>query len=71
MDFILRAKKAIAAAAGSAVVAYLAANEDGKITEAEWVIIAGSLVVGVVTYLLRNRTSSKDGVNVRSGPAPY
>jgi hypothetical protein len=70
IDFIAKAKKAIWAFASSAVVAYLAANEDGKITEAEWVLIAGSLVVGAVTYALRNRPKP-EGVQARSGPAPY
>ncbi len=70
LDFIAKAKKAIWAFASSAVVAYLAANEDGKITEAEWVLIAGSIVVGAVTYVLRNRKAA-EGVQVQSGKAPY
>lgn len=72
LDFIARAKKAIAATVGTALAAYLTANEDGKVTEAEWIPIAGSLLVGVVVYVLRNRPQVNAGtVKTRSGPAPY
>lgn len=70
LDFIAKAKKAIAATLGTALAAYLTANEDGKVTEAEWIPIAGSLVVGVAVYLLRNREKS-NGVTTRSGQSSY
>jgi hypothetical protein len=70
LDLIARSRKAVMAFAGTAIAAYLAANEDGKITETEWVIIAGSLVVGLVTYFVKNRQPA-EGVQTRSGPSPY
>lgn len=50
-----RAKKAIGAALGAAAAVLIAANSDGNITPVEWGAVSSAVVVGAITYALRNR----------------
>lgn len=48
-------RKALVAGLGAAGAAAGTALADGRITTAEWGIVAGALMVGVLTYLVPNR----------------
>ena len=55
-EWLARARKAVAATVGAAVVLLIAANSDGNITPEEWGAIASSVVIGAITYYVRNRS---------------
>lgn len=55
MDWLAKARKAIAATLGAAVAVFVAANSDGTMTDVEWGAIASALVVGAITYAVRNK----------------
>lgn len=57
LDWIAGARKAIGATFGSAVALYLTANADGVVTAEEWGLVSSALVVGILTYALRNRSA--------------
>jgi hypothetical protein len=53
--WLAKARKAIAATVSAAVVLLIAANSDGNISPEEWGAIASSVVIGAITYYIRNR----------------
>ena len=59
LEWIAKSRKAIGATVASAVAVYLTANADGTVTTEEWGLVAGALVVGVITYYTRNRKSGE------------
>lgn len=57
-----RAKKAIGATLSAAVAVLIAANSDGDVTAVEWGAVASAVVVGAITYVLRNRDTVNGSV---------
>jgi len=53
------ARKALVAGVGAAGLALGQSLVDGQVTQTEWAVIAGALVVGVATYLVPNRATRR------------
>jgi hypothetical protein len=55
---LARIRKALVAALGAGASAYLAGSADGTVSQADWAMVVGSLiVVGVVTWAVPNKTA--------------
>lgn len=61
LNWLASARKAIGATVASAAAVYVAANADGVITAEEWGYVTSSIVVGIITYYLRNREVKDNG----------